>query len=284
MRSVDNTQHQGFAKGSWAATPSDLVSFTYLSDPTEITGRRERDITNARDRAVKQGGTRYGGHYTRVWGGTLLEIGANKHNGEVTDLSAIRESRNDVLFQRTDARTLTDEQLGRFRPRPDRPARQQGRSRLAAARLSATTPSRAAPSGTAPTTSATPLYVGRPGPVRPRWPPSYAAAGITRGTVAGGRTGPDSVRRARTRATSAGSSATIDARCGSRRVLRRARPEPRRDDHAGGSRPRRWCSAPRQPARTGELLASSRPRLVRRTPRRRGSAFFVQDDVRRSTD
>lgn len=114
MRTVDNTQHQGFAKGSWAATNSDLFSVTYLSDPTKISGRRQRDITNARDRAREQGGNRYSGTYTRVWGGTLIEIGANKHNGEVTDLSAIRESRNDVLFQTADARVLTDEQVGGF--------------------------------------------------------------------------------------------------------------------------------------------------------------------------
>jgi hypothetical protein len=114
LRSVDNTQHQGFAKGSWAVTNNDLVSATYLSDPTSISGRRQRDITNARDRAREQGGSRYSGNYTRVWGGTLVEIGANKHNGEVTDLSAIRESRNDVLFQTADVRVLTDEQVGGF--------------------------------------------------------------------------------------------------------------------------------------------------------------------------
>jgi hypothetical protein len=114
LRTVDNTQHQGFAKGTWGPTQADLISFTYLSDPTEITGRRERDITNALDRARDQGGHRYGGLYTRVTGNLLLEIGANKHNGEVSDFSAIRESRNTVLFQRTDARTLADEQRGGF--------------------------------------------------------------------------------------------------------------------------------------------------------------------------
>jgi len=114
MRTVDNTQHQGFAKFSWAATNNDLISASYLSDPTEVSGRRQRDITNARDRAREQGGARYSGTYTRVWGGTLLEIGANKHNGEVTDLSAIRQSRNDVLFQTADVRQLTDEQVGGF--------------------------------------------------------------------------------------------------------------------------------------------------------------------------
>jgi hypothetical protein len=114
LRSVENKQHQGFAKGSYGFTAADLVSFTYLSDPTEITGRRERDITNARNRAVEQGGHRYGALYTRVWGGALLEIGGNKHNGEFSQLSAIRESSNQVLFQRADTRTLNDEQRGGF--------------------------------------------------------------------------------------------------------------------------------------------------------------------------
>ncbi|MEW6320825.1 MAG: TonB-dependent receptor [Acidobacteriota bacterium] len=114
LRSVENKQKQGFAKGTWGPTQSDLISFTWLSDPTDITGRRDRDITNARDRAVEQGGQRYQGLYTRVAGQTLFEIGANKHNGEVSQFSAIRQSRNDIIFQRTDARSLTDEQLGGF--------------------------------------------------------------------------------------------------------------------------------------------------------------------------
>lgn len=114
LRTVDNTQHQGFAKGTYGFTASDLLSFTYLSDPTEISGLRDRDITNARDRAVEQGGHRYGGLYTRVWGGALLEIGANKHNGEVSSFSAIRKPSNTINFQRTDPRTLADEQLGGF--------------------------------------------------------------------------------------------------------------------------------------------------------------------------
>lgn len=114
LRSVDNTQHQGFAKASWAISQDDLLSVTYLSDPTEITGRRDRNITNARDRAREQGGHRFLGNYTRVWGDTLLEVQGFRHNGEVTDLSAIRESRIDVLYQGTDVRTLNDEQRGGF--------------------------------------------------------------------------------------------------------------------------------------------------------------------------
>jgi hypothetical protein len=114
LRTVDNEQHQGFAKGTWASRAGDLLSFTYLSDPTDISGRRERDITNARDRGREQGGHRWGALYTRLWGNTLLEVGANKHNGEVSQFSAIREARNTAIFQQTDVRTLTDEQLGGF--------------------------------------------------------------------------------------------------------------------------------------------------------------------------
>ena len=114
MRTVDNTQHQGFAKGTWAPSGGDLVSFTYLSDPTDVSGRRQRDITNARDRSREQGGDRYQGLYTKVWGGTLLEAAVNKHNGEVSDFSAIRESQNNILFQQSDARTIDDEQVGGF--------------------------------------------------------------------------------------------------------------------------------------------------------------------------
>ncbi|MEP7116134.1 MAG: hypothetical protein ABI880_01025 [Acidobacteriota bacterium] len=114
LRSVDNTQNQGFAKASWAISADDLVSFTYLSDPTKISGRRDRNISNARDRAREQGGNRFLGNYTRVWGNTLLEVQGNKHNGEVTDLSAIRKSRIDVLYQGSDVRTLADEQRGGF--------------------------------------------------------------------------------------------------------------------------------------------------------------------------
>lgn len=114
MRTVDNTQHQGMAKGSWSPTTSDLLTFTYLSDPTEITGRRQTDITNARDRSREQGGHRYAGGFSRVWTNVLLDVGANKHNGEVSDFSVIRESANEILFQRADARTLVDEQLGGY--------------------------------------------------------------------------------------------------------------------------------------------------------------------------
>lgn len=112
LRTVKSTQNQGYAKATWAPTDKDTISATFLNDPTDITGRRERDITNARDRRREQGGNRYNVNYSRLLGNAVVDIGYNKHNGEVSDFSAINQEANTVSYRRTDTRTLADEQLG----------------------------------------------------------------------------------------------------------------------------------------------------------------------------
>lgn len=114
LRSVTNTQDQGFVKGTWAPTSNDTISATFLNDPTDISGSDNRDITNARDRAIEQGGNRYAVSYSRLFGPALFEASYNVHNGQVSQFSAIRDPQNTVLFRRTDSRTLADEQLGGF--------------------------------------------------------------------------------------------------------------------------------------------------------------------------
>ncbi len=112
LRTVEDNQKQGYFRGTFAATSYDTFSFTFLNDPTDKTGRIERDITNARDRVRSQGGNRYAFNYNRVFGAALIEGAYNIHNGELTDLSKIRESLNTILYRSTDARTLNDEQRG----------------------------------------------------------------------------------------------------------------------------------------------------------------------------
>jgi hypothetical protein len=114
MRTVKNEQDQGYAKGTYTPTRSDSISFTFLNDPTDISGRRDRNLTNARDRARVQGGDNYTFNYSRLQGPALIEAAYFKHNGEVTDLSAIRERSNTVIYRATDTRLLTDEQRGGF--------------------------------------------------------------------------------------------------------------------------------------------------------------------------
>ena len=111
---MNNKQDQGYAKGTWTPTRNDTVSFTFLNDPTDISGRRDRDLTNARDRSRVQGGDNYSGNYMRLKGPWLFEGGVNIHNGEVSDFSAIRDVSNTVIYRSTDVRTLNDEQRGGF--------------------------------------------------------------------------------------------------------------------------------------------------------------------------
>lgn len=114
MRTVKNEQDQGYAKGTYTPTSHDSISFTFLNDPTDISGRRDRNLTNARDRARVQGGDNYTLNYSRVQGNLLAEAAYFVHNGEVTDLSAIRQQSNTVVYRSTDVRVLTDEQRGGF--------------------------------------------------------------------------------------------------------------------------------------------------------------------------
>src|SRR3990172_1628701 len=48
IRTVNNSQDQWYGKVSWAPTRNDNLSFTYLSDPTTISGSRLRALTTAR--------------------------------------------------------------------------------------------------------------------------------------------------------------------------------------------------------------------------------------------
>jgi hypothetical protein len=114
MRTTKNKQDQGYAKGTWTPTRSDSLSFTFLNDPTDISGRRDRDLTNGRDRARIQGGDNYSLNYSRLQGPFLFEGAFNVHNGEVTDISVIRDVANTIVFRSTDVRTLADEQVGGF--------------------------------------------------------------------------------------------------------------------------------------------------------------------------
>jgi hypothetical protein len=114
IRTVNSTQNQWYGRMTWSPTVNDTVSFTFLNDPLETTGRRDRDISNGLDRSRVQGGDRYNARYTRLLGSAVLELGYNKHNGEVSDFSVIREDSNLVVFREDQQRNLADEELGGF--------------------------------------------------------------------------------------------------------------------------------------------------------------------------
>ncbi len=114
LRTVQNEQDQWYGRATWSPTRNDTLSFTFANDPTDISGRRERDITNALDRTRVQGGDRFKIGYSRVLGRALVDFSYAKQNGEVSDFSAVREDRNTIVFRSTDVRTLAEEQRGGF--------------------------------------------------------------------------------------------------------------------------------------------------------------------------
>jgi len=114
LRTVERTDDQIYGKLTFAPSANDTLSVTYLSDPTELTGRNDPTISNTFDRAREQGGRRWKASYSRLLGPAIVDFSWSEHDGEVSDFSAIRESQNNVIFRRTDTRTLADEQQGGF--------------------------------------------------------------------------------------------------------------------------------------------------------------------------
>lgn len=114
IRTVENVQDQFYGRGTWAPGTAGTLSFTFLNDPTDISGRRDRDVTNARDRRREQGGNNYHLKYNRLLGRVLVEASYSRHNGEVSDFAVVPGPSNSIVFREADARTLADEQLGGF--------------------------------------------------------------------------------------------------------------------------------------------------------------------------
>jgi len=112
IRTVENTQNQWYGKGTWSLTKNDTLSFTFISDPTDITGSRDRTVTNARDAGRVQGGNNYTGAFSHLFRNAIVDLRYSKHNGEVSQISLIREPRNSVSFAPGDVRSIEDEQLG----------------------------------------------------------------------------------------------------------------------------------------------------------------------------
>ena len=84
IRTVEEKQDQFYARGTWAPSTNETLGFTFLNDPTEVSGSRDGDVTNARDSSRVQGGNNYHLKYTRLFGDLLVEGSYSRHNGEVS--------------------------------------------------------------------------------------------------------------------------------------------------------------------------------------------------------
>ncbi|MCH9650238.1 MAG: carboxypeptidase regulatory-like domain-containing protein [Deltaproteobacteria bacterium] len=108
---------QTFAKVTWAATQSDLISGLFLSDPQDEDGSFNNEATNARDRSRDQGGDRFSVNYSRVWSALVFELGFTDHEGDLNDSASAFSppgSRNNVAFLFGEDFAAADEQLGGY--------------------------------------------------------------------------------------------------------------------------------------------------------------------------
>jgi len=112
LRTVNISNDQGFAKLTWSATPSTLVSGTFLSDPQDRSGSTDDQRSNARDFSREQGGNRFTGRVTQVWNNFLFEAGYSDHESDLNDTSVINEPQNEVAVIAPDTISLLEEQLG----------------------------------------------------------------------------------------------------------------------------------------------------------------------------
>ena len=257
---------------------NDTFSFTFLNDPTEITGRRDRDITNARDRTREQGGNRYSANYTRILGNTAARRSATTSTtarSPTSRRSARRATRS--LFRGTDARTLTDEQLGGFGRDLLDHRDDEGSSARALQLGSDRTRSRPASSGAA--TRELPRHALHRTPTAPYTSTGRQLSGVT----AGEHRRRQLVER----------QFNVDQRqrlqrlhqhhqrpAEPRRVLHRVRHQRRRHDHPGRARRARWSSTARPATRRHGQLLPDLPVGARAAgrPSRSGLSFFVQDE------
>ena len=114
IRTVSREDEQAFFKVSTALTEGQMLNLLYLDDPTTISGSTDRTVVANRDRARDQGGPRYMLDYSGVFGPVVVSAGLGKHEAELTDLAAVRDPLNTLIFRRSDGATLQETQLGGF--------------------------------------------------------------------------------------------------------------------------------------------------------------------------
>ncbi|MEL7061337.1 MAG: TonB-dependent receptor, partial [Acidobacteriota bacterium] len=112
LRSPTRESDQGFLKATWAITDSDVISGTFLNDPTDQDGSFTRTRPNSADITLEDGGERYSLGYNRVWGSASFELAGTSHESDVNRFPKNRDPANTVSFQPGANFTSDQETLG----------------------------------------------------------------------------------------------------------------------------------------------------------------------------
>ncbi|HEX7047545.1 MAG TPA: TonB-dependent receptor [Gammaproteobacteria bacterium] len=98
LRTVNTDQSLAFFKATWQMTYNDRLTATFFNDPFERDGSLTATTLNHRDFARDQGGGNYKIEYSRDWNNLRLNAYGFSHEGEVSNIAANPDVRNDVAF------------------------------------------------------------------------------------------------------------------------------------------------------------------------------------------
>ena len=113
IRSVNSDAKYAFFKTTWQITDNDRLTGTFFNDPTEISGSRSSTVLNNRDSRQIQGGDNYKLEYSHDWENLTLNAYGFRHEGEVSQLSAVTDvAFNNVAFRGLPSTLATRSQGG----------------------------------------------------------------------------------------------------------------------------------------------------------------------------
>lgn len=112
LRTVTIDEEYEFLKATWQITPDDRLSATYFSDPYERSGSTDSATLNNRSVARVQGGDNFKVEYSRTWGDLLFNAYWFKHQGELSNIAASNDIRDNLTFRNSAGATAAQRQLG----------------------------------------------------------------------------------------------------------------------------------------------------------------------------
>jgi hypothetical protein len=98
LRTVTRSEDLGFAKLTWQATDNDKIVAVFFNDPFDRDGSDNISTLANRDRGRVQGGDNWKLEYSHAWENLILTANWVSHEGELSQISLDKTTRNDVAY------------------------------------------------------------------------------------------------------------------------------------------------------------------------------------------
>jgi Tfp pilus assembly protein PilW len=113
LRTVTTSEDLGFGKLTWQATDKDKFVAEFFNDPSDRDGSNDTFTLENRDSARVQGGDNHKFEFSHAWKNAILTANIVSHEGEASDTSADKTTRNNVAYQGVDVTNAETELGGR---------------------------------------------------------------------------------------------------------------------------------------------------------------------------